>query len=171
MRGAIPQFVRYKVQAEARDVCVGKQIEWPQLGNRAVDQEWFSVIDQRTRKFSSFAYVFISFDLVLDGWFNEPHDPLGPFEADFLHELPRLRGLLDECEFAASSDANEEIRPLISKAREFFDAFETSILARVGSVRIETGSHKVRSLWGCGRPDRGSAAIQPSAVKSPKTPR
>jgi hypothetical protein len=87
-----------QVQAEARDVCVGKEIEWPQLGNRAIDQEWYSTIDQRTWQFSGFAYCFISFALVLDGWFNEPHDQLGPFEADFLHELPRLRELLDECE-------------------------------------------------------------------------
>lgn len=144
------------VQAEARDICVGKEIEWPQLGNRVIDQEWFSAIDQRMWKFSSFAYCFISFDLVLDGWFNEPHDPLGPFEADFLHELPRLRELLDECEVAADADANIEVLPLISKARDFFDAFEAAIQSRVGRVRVEPDGRYIRSLWGAGRCERPS---------------
>ena len=140
-----------QVQAEARDVCVGKEIEWPALGNRAVDQEWFSVVDKRTWRFSSFAYCFISFDFENFGWLEAEKSGLQPFEFEFLHELPRLRELLDECEFAATTDENSDVLPLIAKAREFFDAFEESIFARLGPVNVEPDGRHIYSHWGAGR--------------------
>jgi len=156
-----PVLVRYpadhpavralRAHAEARDICVGREIEWPKLGNVAIDQEWSSAIDQRIWKFSSFAYAFISFDFVADGWLDEQQSSLQPFEEDFLRELPRLRKLLAECESAANADGNDDVLPLISKAREFFDAFEESIVARIGPVDVESGSRRIDSLWSAGR--------------------
>jgi hypothetical protein len=137
--------------AAARDACVCREIEWPRLGNRAIEQEWFSAIDQRVWSFSGFAYTFISFDLVLSEWLPGAQAGLDPFEEDFLHELPRLRTLLDECESAAKASANDRVLPLISKAREFLDAFEQSIIARVGPVVINPVDRPVVSLWGAGK--------------------
>jgi hypothetical protein len=143
-----------QVQAEARDICVGKEIEWPQLGNRAIDQEWFSAIDLRKWSFSSFAYCFISFDFLNYGWLAGERSELQPFEFEFLHELPRLRGLLDECEAAAELEENSAVLPLIAKAREFFDAFEQSIVARLGAVNVEPDGRYIYSHWGAGRCER-----------------
>ena len=151
-----PAVHALELHAEARDVCVGKEIEWPEIGNRAIDQEWFSIIDQRNWTFASFAYAFISFDLVLYGWLGEELSRLQPFEEDFLHELPRLRELLDECESEANAGGNDEILPLIAKVREFFNAFEKSIVVRTGPVSIERDDRYVESLWGAGRCERFS---------------
>lgn len=149
-----PAVRALQVHAEARDQCVAKEIEWPQLGNRAIDQEWFSATDQRVWKFSAFAYAFISFDLVLDGWLLDDIAELQPFEFEFLHELPRLRELLNECECAALADENAGVVPLISKARGFFRAFEESIYARLGQVDIDHDDRDIYSLWGAGRRER-----------------
>jgi hypothetical protein len=149
-----PAVRALQLHAETRDVCVGKEIEWPQLGNQAIDQEWFSMIDQRTWTFASFAYAFISFDLVLYGWISEEPSRLQPFEEDFLHELPRLREMLNECESAANNERNDEILPLIAKAREFFDAYEQSIVVRIGPLCVDYDDRYVESLWGAGRCER-----------------
>ena len=138
------------VQAESRDICVGRETRWPDSPDEPIDQEWFSTLDQRTWTFSGFAYAFISFDLVLDGWINGQNH-LQPFERDFLQELPRLRKLLDECEFSAECDSNGRVMTLIHKAREFFDAFEESIIARVGRIDIELIQERGESLWSTGR--------------------
>ncbi len=148
-----PAVRALQVHAEARDVCVGKEIAWPNGRTETIDQTWFSTIDQRVWRFSAFAYAFISFDLLLDGWLGDELGAVGQFEMDFIHELPRLRGLLYECESAANKEGNKLILPLISKAHEFFTAFEKSIIARDGPNQFSLHNRSVKSLWGAGKPE------------------
>ncbi len=88
---------------------------------------------------------------MLSEWLPGGQTRLNPFEEDFLQELPRLRTLLDECEAAAKVDANDRVLPLISKAREFLDAYEHSIIARVGLIVVKRADRHVVSLWGAGK--------------------
>ncbi len=138
---------------EARIECVGREIPWPNMAEVPIEQEWFSQVDQRRWTFSGFAYAFISFDLVLDGWLQHSRE-IDQFERSFICELPRLRKLLDECEQAARSDENWRVLPLIEKAREFFSAYEASIYSRVGNELTENSDCNVpvRTLWLAGKP-------------------
>lgn len=126
-----------QVHAEACDICVGKEIAWPQLGNRPIDQEWFSLTRLREQSFSALAYEFLSFDLVLDGWLEMPPHAT-EWECGFLTEDDVvLRVLLDECERAAQDEGNEDILPLIAKAREYLDAFKQAVLFRFRECGIQ----------------------------------
>lgn len=125
-----PAVHALQIHAEACDICVGKEIEWAQLGNRAIDQTWFSRVRLKNYQFSSFAYEFLSYDLTLDGWLVMP---LEPTEAELNHledDDPLMRALLTECEEAALDDGNEEILPLISKAWEFLTIYKKALLYR-----------------------------------------
>jgi hypothetical protein len=130
-----PAVTALQIHAEARDTCVGKEIEWPHSGVLPVDQKWWSDVDYREHYFSSFAYSHISYDLFLDGWVEAAPEPTEA-ELGFLEDAPKMRTLLDECERAAHEENTVEILPLISKAREFFDALEHAILYRFKEFRI-----------------------------------
>ena len=145
-----PAHIALIIHAECANHCVGREIPWPDSPDKPIDHTWYSAMDQRIWTFSGFAYSFISFDLVLDGWINgQTH--LQPFEQSFLEELPRLRGLLAECECSAKADSNTGVLPLIKKTNEFFFAFERSIIARVGQVHVDSDQAPGESLWSSGR--------------------
>jgi len=149
-----PALQALVIQARSRDICVGKEIDWPDATEEAIDQEWYSLIDKRKWNFSGFAYCFISFDLILGGWLSA-QDNLQPFEQDFLCELPRLRGLLSECKVAANADGNDRVAPMVAQAFKFLDAYEQSIIARVGPVKVEPHGRFIESLWGAGKIKEG----------------
>lgn len=131
-----PAVRALQIHAEARDVCVGKEIDWPHLGLVAIDQAWFSDLGFRELRFSAFAYQYISYDLFLDGWVESAPEATET-ELGFLGDLPRMRALLDECEQGAREEKNHGILPLVAKAREFFDALEQAILFRFRTYGID----------------------------------
>jgi len=111
-------------------VCVGREIEWQTLGNEAIDQEWFSQTRLKEQSFASFAYEFISYDLILDGWLEMTPQPTEA-ELNYLeHDEPLMRALLSECEEAALAEGNHQVLPLITKARQFVDAYKRALLYR-----------------------------------------
>ncbi|MGD9720802.1 MAG: hypothetical protein AB7O59_14020 [Pirellulales bacterium] len=122
-----------RIHAEARDTCVGKEIDWPHLNVSAIDQAWFSDLDFREWRFSMFAYQFISYDLVLDGWLESAPQPT-EMELGFLEKVPTMRTLLRECESAARKERNSDVLPLVAKANEFVDALERAIVSRLESL-------------------------------------
>jgi hypothetical protein len=124
-----PAVRTLQVHAEASDLCVGKEINWPHLNIIGIDQKWFSDVDFREWRFSDFAYQFISYDLVLDGWIESALEATEA-ELGFIEIIPKMRTLLDECEQAACEEKNSAILPLVAKAREFIDAFEGAIRYR-----------------------------------------
>ncbi len=115
------------LHAEACDLCVGKEIEWPDQGNRAIDQSWFSKVRLKNQAFSSFAYEFISYDLILDGWLAMPSEPTKAELKHLEHDDGLIRSLLQECEFAGNECNNALILPLISTARDFVNAYTDAI--------------------------------------------
>jgi hypothetical protein len=115
---------------------VGKEIHWPHLGNTAIDQSWFSDREFRQCQFSAFAYQYISYDLFLDGWVESAPEATEA-ELGFLEDAQKMRTLLDECEQAARDEQNQDILPLIAKARDFIDALERAILFRFESNGID----------------------------------
>jgi hypothetical protein len=128
-----PAVHALQVHAEARDVCVGKEIDWPHLGIVGIDQTWFSDVQRRVSRFSGFAYQYISYDLFLDGW-GESTPEATEAESGFLEDVPTMRILLDECEYAAREEKNTQILPLIAKAREFVNSVEDAIKYRLRTL-------------------------------------
>lgn len=89
------------------------------------------------QSFSAFAYEFISYDLILDGWLEMGTEPTET-EANFLEaDEPLMSALLDECEEAAHDDDNAVILPLIAKSREFVRAYKAAIMCRFDECHIE----------------------------------
>lgn len=131
-----PAVRALQVHAEACDMCVGKEIDWPHLQNVAIDQVWFSDHELRECRFSAFAYQYISYDLLLDGWVESAPEAT-KVELGFLGNVAKTRTLLDECEQAAREEQNRDIAPLIAKAREFIDSLERAILFRFEQHGIE----------------------------------
>jgi hypothetical protein len=151
LSGEHPAVRALRIHVEARKICTGLEIPWPNHERLAVEQIWISQTDGQRWTFSRFAHSYIAFDLVLGGWLPEPDGKIQPFEAEFLNELSRLRQLLDECDEAAQADKNDRVAPLILKAREFFDAYEAAIIARVGPNPVMSNAEGGDSLWKAGR--------------------
>ncbi len=118
-------------------MCVAREIEWPNLGNRAIEQTWFSQARLRQMSFSSFAYEFISYDLILDGWLEMAPEPTEAEMNSLEDDVPLMQTLLDECEAAAIADCNEEIVPLIAKAREYIQCYLRAVLCRFEQCGIQ----------------------------------
>lgn len=112
---------------ECRQDCVGKEIE-----SDVFDQEWFSQTEDRAWSYSAFAYQYLAFDIVLDGWLrNAKH--LTASEEQWLVCLPRWRVLLDECRTAAAGDGNHAVMGMIAQVLKMFDLWEECVRARLGT--------------------------------------
>jgi hypothetical protein len=132
-----PIVVALCKHAEACVKCVGKEIGWPDQGSEPIDQAWESSLDGRTWKFSSFAYLYIGYDLIADGWI-ESSPILTDAELTFLSETyPRMIHLLGECEVAALNCSNVAILPLIDSARDFADALAAAFEARARLIAAD----------------------------------
>jgi hypothetical protein len=126
-----------QIQAEARDVCVGKEIFYKTLCNKIVDQDWYSRTRLTNQSFSAFAYEFISYDLVLDGWLSMLPVPTDSEKLYLSEDEPMMQLLLSECEEAAIDQNNTDILPMIEKAREFMAAYSNAIHCRFKCCGIE----------------------------------
>jgi hypothetical protein len=112
---------------DCRASCVGCEIDSPDCN--PIEQVWFSQIERKECRFSEFAYKYLSFDIVLDGWLTGAHE-MTESELAHLDMLPHLGALLAECKAAAEKSGNEEILPLLSKVGHLLDLWEKSILLR-----------------------------------------
>lgn len=132
-----PAICALLLHTEACKTCVGKEIEWPDAKEPPIEQAWYSATRGKQQLFSAFAYEFLSYNLVLDGWLELPPEPT-------LEELhlpmkaqPLMQALLDECRAAAAEANNVRVLPLIQKATEFIDAYHEAIFARFKECQIE----------------------------------
>lgn len=133
---------------ECRQDCVGREVE-----GDAFDQEWFSQTDNRAWSYSAFAYQYLSFDIVLDGWLNNA-EGMTASEEQWLACLPRWRALLDECRASAARDRKHAVMRMIGQVLKMFDLWEECVHAR---LRSESRSD--------------SASVPPSAVSGAKRTR
>ena len=101
--------------------CVGRHYGFD--GQIPIDQEWTSSTDGRKWTFSGFAYAFLSFDIVLDGFLQGvPH--LTESEAAATEELPKLRLMMDECAQAARQDRNSDILELTDQVQRMLGLWD-----------------------------------------------
>ncbi len=119
-----------RVHAEMRKVCVGRELRWSDRPNHVIEQEWFSRTRLKKQWFSSFAYEFLTYELLLDGWLTMPSQPT-QFETLHLEKKhPLMRALMDECKKAATAEGNTDVLPLIAKVHEFLDLYEEATMCR-----------------------------------------
>lgn len=140
-----PALVALQVHAESCDLCVGREIIWKDLQNEPIEQAWFSATMQREYTFSGFAYMYLSYDLVLDGWLTLPDTPTATELSNLHNTCPEMSLLLSECLDAAQADGNSDVLPLIAKAEEFVDALRKAILFRFSEYEINWEQYSVES--------------------------
>jgi len=116
------RFIRAFI--ECRLKCVGRE-----ASDDPVDQEWFSESEGRLWSYSEFAYQFLAFDIVLDGWLTHAAERTRD-EQYWLCELPRWHTLLHECRIAAENDDNVTMLPVIAQVLKMFALWEQCIIER-----------------------------------------
>ncbi|MCA9234108.1 MAG: hypothetical protein KDA44_01460 [Planctomycetales bacterium] len=116
--------------------CVAKEIPWPGSGKEPFDQKWHSKLLGREFAFSSFAYAFISFDLVMTEWNTHPPH-VTDAEVNDLVRIPLLRTLLTECEAAAEQTKNVHVQKCVRQIHEFLDLWDESIRLRIQQDGLE----------------------------------
>lgn len=144
LAGYVPSFVHHYTRC--REQRVGYEIAWPGKESEAFDQEWYSEIDGRVLRFSAFAYQYISYDLVLDGWIERSPTLTGS-ESRILEHAARLRALMDECERAAKKDENHQVLQRVPIVREWIDALESAVLHRVDVDNLSRDSYTRSRAW------------------------
>jgi hypothetical protein len=107
--------------AECCRDCAGRDVSY--AGRDSIDHEWDSKIAGRRMTFSGFMYEHLCFTLVLESWLEQPsvRDEMAR------DHLPRLRGLLDECQHAATADQNHKIIEMVNQVRGYLDLLEETI--------------------------------------------
>jgi hypothetical protein len=126
---------------ECRRDCIGLE-----ASDDPIDQEWFSQSDREVWSYSKFAYKYLAFDIVLEGWLT--HAPRRtPNEQHCLNQLVRWRELMSECEIAAECDNNHTIIPIIHQVLHMFDLWEQCIMARDAATEKEYPRRVHRDLY------------------------
>jgi hypothetical protein len=104
--------------AECRRDCVGREIPWRGREDEAFDQMWQSDLLGRHFSFSSYAYCFLSFDLILYEWITHPSH-VTELEKSLIVAVPLEETLLDECERVASDKESTRVLDRITQIRWF----------------------------------------------------
>lgn len=117
---------------ECRRDCVGVE-----ASDDPIDQTWVSPSEAKEWSYSAFAYKFLAFDVILDGWQSGAPE-MTESERFYLTQFPRMRALLCECENAAVADNNPRLIPIIAKVSRMLDLWEQCIVQRTeGEVGLE----------------------------------
>jgi len=122
--------------AECWRDCVGQELSWPGRESEAFDQEWRSILLDGPFSFSSYAYSFIAFDLILHEWLTHPAFVTEP-EKNAIVAVPLLDALLDECECAANAEQNARVLDRILRIRGFNNLQIEAIKARWATDGLE----------------------------------
>jgi hypothetical protein len=104
--------------------CIGLE-----ASDNPIDQEWFSQTDGKVWLYSSFAYQYLAFDIILDAWLSHASGrTIG--EERWLSLFPRWRALMFECKNAAEGDNNHAMVSIVEQVLEMLNLWEQSIVAR-----------------------------------------
>jgi hypothetical protein len=106
---------------ECRFNCVGKELGLG--GAPPIDQAWQSAVDGKLWKFSAFAYGYLSFDIVLDGYLKKS-SRLTESEHFDEQSIGIQRILMHECAAAAAFDGNREIIKLTEQVLNMLELWE-----------------------------------------------
>lgn len=114
---------------QCRRDCVGREIGYRGHEEEAFDQVWKSQLLGCGFSFSSYAYVFISFDLILEEWLTHPsyvtESEKRAVAGVLFHGI-----LLDECEQAAKEQGNVRILERLAQVRKWHELRLLAIKAR-----------------------------------------
>jgi hypothetical protein len=116
---------------ECRDNSVGRHHDW--TGEVPIEQAWVSA-DGKKWLYSSFAYMYLSFTLTLDGCVNNTRY-LTDDERYLATQIPIIRTLMKECCLAARQEGNVAILDLAYEVLAMLDLGEEYIEYR----KKETG--------------------------------
>jgi hypothetical protein len=110
---------------DCRQNCIGKEIQ-----DDTLDYKWYSQSENREILYSSFAYQYLAFDIILDGWLtNAP--TITPDEQHWLNQLPHWRELMNECKIAAIKENKIKFLEMQSQVINLFDLWEKCIRYRI----------------------------------------
>jgi hypothetical protein len=112
---------------ECRKNCVGRELE-------GIDQEWFSESERCIRRFSSFAYEWLSFDIELDGWLQNAKE-MTASERRALETIPQMRGIIEDCRQAAVDDENADAVNMCDEVLRMSELWEECINYRLRGLR------------------------------------
>ena len=116
---------------DCKENCVGRHHDW--TGEKPIEQEWKSATDGRIWAFSAFAYMFLSFDIELDGFLENTPYPTES-EAVAAQQLPILRALMDECAQAARQGGNNDILLLTDQVMTMLSLWEQYLSFRQETI-------------------------------------
>lgn len=131
-----PAVLTLQLHAEARDQCVGREIQWPGREAEAIEFTWDSKHAEKTMQFSSFAYEFISFDLFQSEWIEMAPETTEE-EYGYLETATQIEALMAECIEAAQADGNLQIVEMGRKATEFAAALREAVRLRQEMIAAE----------------------------------
>ncbi|WP_425614315.1 hypothetical protein NA78x_004182 [Anatilimnocola sp. NA78] len=110
-----------------RKLCVGRELE-------GIDQRWQSTVDGRERKFSSYAYEALAFDVILDGWLTDAKG-ITDSEQVTLNALPAHEQRMRECREAAILGVNTPVVQFTNVVLEMFALWRHAIEYRIGNLK------------------------------------
>ncbi len=114
--------------ARCRKNCAGREIAWP--NQTPLEQEWFSMTEQRKYTFSGLIYGFICFDPDYRGWTETaPPESLRDEDRGAIEQLPRIVAIINECKAAATQDRNFEILKLLPFVDDYLEALGRCIMS------------------------------------------
>lgn len=107
--------------SQCRKNCAGREIAWPK--QQPIEQEWFSITEQRKFTFSGLIYGFICFNADYQGWTQTaPPERLRDEDHWAIKQLPRMIALVNECKAAATKNKNAEILKLCPFVEAYLEA-------------------------------------------------
>ncbi|GAA4441351.1 hypothetical protein [Bremerella cremea] len=110
-----------------RQACSGRELP-PPLGE-AIDQTWWSKLDQRQWTFSGFVYMYVSFTVVLDGWLTDATERTET-ERLTLEKLPHLEQLLSECRAACHAHGNFRVLAMVDQVGNMLTLWRDCLVSR-----------------------------------------
>jgi hypothetical protein len=117
---------------QCRRDCIGQHHSFD--GQSPIDQAWISSADGKQWLFSEFAYMFLAFDVELDGFENDA-PKLTDSEIAILEQLPYLRLLMRDCTEAAKREGNKEILKMNKQVLEMLGLWEDCIRFRESVIK------------------------------------
>ena len=84
--------------------------------------------------FSGFMYEHLCYDLILESCLEKPSD----YEKMVREILPRQRGLLDECQNAATANQNHKLIEMLNQVRAYLDLWDEAINRRIEEGHIHS---------------------------------
>ena len=123
-----PVWVFLNEFISCQEMCIGIE-----LLNDDYDHLWFSEIEQKQVKLSSFIYTYLAFDIELDGWLTNAPSATSS-EQEIILKIPHVRNLIQECNNSAKQNNHTSVLPYIDRIINLLEMWEDCIVFRLNSI-------------------------------------